>query len=73
MSRNRNMLCEISRVECCKKLLSSRIVRIIQMKVEIASDEKFVGSGHCSEKIRKRKGFARFSGGRRRSIDIEDS
>jgi hypothetical protein len=51
------------------------------MKVEVASDEKLVGSGcrkrqkgiKLSKKIRRSNIFARLSGGRRRSIDIEDS
>jgi len=80
MSRKRYMLCEISRVECSKKLLSLRISRIIKMMIEMTSDEKLVRSSRCkrqksvsvSEKIRKRNTFARFCGSRRRSIDIED-
>jgi len=36
------MLCEISRVEYRKKLFSLRIVRIIQMKVKVASDKKLL-------------------------------
>ena len=74
------MLCEISRVECSKKLLSLRISRIIKMKIEIASDEKLTGSSRCkrqksvqvSEKFRKMDRFARFRCSGRRSIDIED-
>jgi len=61
-------------------LLSLRIVRIIQMKVKVASDKKLVRSSRCkrqkgiwfSEKIRRNR-IARLSGGRRRLIDIEDS
>jgi len=59
-------------------LLDLRVIRMIKVKIEIASNEELKRSGgrkrnnsiQLGEKKRERRRLACFSGGRRRTVDI---
>jgi len=75
--REVDVLTEIERTEKRQKLRSESVCRIIQMDVEVAGDDEFVGHG-CSkgekrtEVIEEDREWFRMSGRRWRTIDIED-
>ena len=50
MSRKVNVLFEVCRVECRKKLFGVRIRRIVKMKIEITSDKKLMRSSSSDRK-----------------------
>jgi len=61
-------------------LLDLRVIRMIKVKIEIASNEELMRSGghkrnksiKLAEKNRERHRLACFSGGRRRTVDKEN-
>jgi len=52
MSRKRNTLCKISGVESRQKLLNLGIIRFIEMKIRIPSDQIGVAFTCCSIHVR---------------------
>ena len=70
------MFVEIERRQDREKLRGESVCRIIEMNVEVAGDDKFMGCGCCggekrTEVIEEDREWIRMSGRGRRTIDIE--
>jgi hypothetical protein len=77
VGRNGNVLSEVKRRKEGNKLLRRRVIKVIDMKVEVASYKKFMrSSGSRGEEVlevfKEYRKFLRVRRGRRATIYIED-